>query len=178
MLAVAGIFGIHSHTASLVVELIVLALGLLWLALIYWTFADARRRIGDGMLIACAVCVSLLPLLGTLVYMLVRPPEYLEDVRERELEIEAAQARLTQSGVQSCPYCDYLIEREFLRCPNCLRKLRERCVGCNRPLNPEWRICPYCETEVGIDPTLTRRSRRTRRETGRTIGDRAPSDLI
>lgn len=178
MLAAAGIFGIHNHTASLVVELVLLALALLWLAMIYWTFADAHRRIESLPLIAGAVLMAFVPLLGTLIYMLVRPPEYLADVRERELEMKAAQARLTETGVKGCPYCDYLVSREFVRCPNCLRKLRERCVACGKPLEPEWRICPYCEADVGLDPALARRSRRTRRESGQSLAGRSPSDLI
>jgi hypothetical protein len=178
MLTFGGIFGIHNHTLSLVAELILLFLAVIWVALIYWTFADARRRIDDGILIGIASLASLLPYAGTLIYMIVRPPEYLEDVRERDLEIEAAQARLAQFGMHSCPHCDYEIEKDFLRCPNCLRKLRDPCVGCGKPLQPEWRICPYCETEVGLDPTMVRRPRRPRRESEQILGGRPPSDLI
>ncbi len=178
MFPLAGLFGVHNHTVSLVLELILVVLAVLWIALIYWTYADARRRIEDGMVIGCAVVASLVPLLGTLVYMIVRPPEYLEDVRERDLEIQAAEARVAQFGMHVCPHCDYAIEKDFVRCPNCLRKLRDPCVGCGKPLHPEWRICPYCETEVGLDPTMSRRPRRTRREPGQTIGGRPPSDLI
>ncbi len=128
MTPTAGIFGIHNHTASLVVELALVVLAVIWLALIYWTWADARRRIADGILVACATITSFFPFIGTIVYMIVRPPEYLEDVHERDLEIQAAQARLAQIGVHTCPYCDHEVEKEFLRCPHCLRKLRDPCV--------------------------------------------------
>jgi hypothetical protein len=177
MLPIAGLFGIHNSKVSLAVELILLVVAIIWIALIYWTFADARRRIDDAMVVAFATVVALVPFVGTLIYMIVRPPEYLEDVHERNLEIQAAQVRLAQAGMHVCPHCDYTIETDFLRCPNCLRKLRDPCVGCGKPLHPEWRICPYCETEVGLDPTMSRRPRRTRRESGQTIGG-PPSDLI
>ena len=36
------------------------------------------------------------PFLGVLIYMLFRPPEYLDDVRERELEIKAMEERLAR----------------------------------------------------------------------------------
>lgn len=175
MLPAAGIFGIHNHALSLVAELVLLFLAVLYVALLYWTFADARRRISDGILVACAVIVALVPFLGTLVYVIVRPPEYLEDVRERELEIQAAGARLAQLRRHSCPYCDSEVERDYLRCPNCLRKLREPCVACGKPLEPRWPICPYCETETGNEPPLPRRPRRTRRESGQTAVRRPPS---
>src|SRR5580692_10003077 len=123
MLSVADVFGIHNSTIRLVVDLVVLFLAVIWLALLYWTFADARRRIADPLLVACATAASLFPFVGTIVYMIVRPPEYLEDVRERELETQAAEARLRQLDQTLCPHCDYRVERDFIRCPSCLRKL-------------------------------------------------------
>lgn len=178
MVPAAGIFGIHNSTVSFVVEILLLFLAVLWLALVYWTFADARRRIADGLLVACAVVVSLFPFVGTLIYAIVRPPEYLDDVRERDLEIQAAEARLAEIGMHVCPYCDYEVEKDFLRCPNCLRKLREPCGSCGKPLHPDWKLCPYCEAQIpGVEPTPTRRSRR-RRDPEQTYGGRPPSDLI
>ena len=49
--------------------------------------------------------------------MIVRPPEYLDDVRERELEMQAAEARLHDLNYLLCPHCDYEVEKDFLRCP-------------------------------------------------------------
>ena len=157
-----AIFGIDSSGLDLAVRLIILALVIIWLALIYWTYSDARRRIADPMLVACATAASLFPFIGTIVYMIVRPPEYLEDVRERELEMQAAEARLHQLGYLLCPHCEHEVERDFLRCPNCQRKLKDRCVSCSKPLEPQWTICPYCETEVaGAVSTSSRRRRRS-----------------
>jgi hypothetical protein len=156
-------FGIESSGLNLVVDLLIVFLVVLYLSLIYWTYADARRRIVDPMLVGCATAASLFPFVGTIVYMILRPPEYLEDVRERELEMQAAEARLHELDNGLCPHCDYRIERDFIRCPSCLRKLKERCVSCARPLDQAWTICPYCETEApGGAPA--RRSRRRRRE--------------
>jgi double zinc ribbon protein len=154
-------FGIESSGLSLVIDLLILFVVVLYLSLIYWTYADARRRIVDPMLVGCATAASLFPFVGTIIYMVLRPPEYLEDVRERELETQAIEARLEGLDRGLCPQCDYPIERDFVRCPGCLRKLKERCVGCQRPLEPDWAICPYCETEVpGAVPTRRRRRRR------------------
>lgn len=144
-----AIFGIENDTISLVVGLLLLFLAALWLALAFYTYTDARRRIGDPMLVGTAVVAALVfPFVGTVVYMIVRPPEYLDDVRERELEIQAAEARLSQLEGDTCPYCDFHVEKDFLRCPSCLRRLKEPCRVCSKPLDPRWKICPYCEAEV------------------------------
>jgi hypothetical protein len=152
-------FGINSGALNLAIDLLILFVVVLYLSLIYWTYADARRRVIDPMMIGFATAVSLFPFVGTIIYLILRPPEYLEDVRERELEMQAAEARLQQLDYSLCPHCDYQIERDFVRCPSCLRKLKDRCVSCSRPLDRTWTICPYCETEVAGAVS----SRRTRR---------------
>src|SRR5688572_32064427 len=110
-----AIFGINSSGLDLAVRLIILVLVVIWLALVYWTYSDARQRIADPMLVACATAASLFPYIGTIVYLIVRPPLYLEDVRERDLEIAAAQARLAQLESQHCQYCGFETEKSFLR---------------------------------------------------------------
>ena len=153
-------FGIESSGLNLVIDLLVLFVVVLYLSLIYWTYADARRRIEDPMLVGCATAAALFPFVGPLVYMVLRPPEYLEDVRERELETQAAEARLHDLQYELCPHCDYRIERDFVRCPSCLRKLKERCVSCSR----------------GCTPACTRAPRRGARRRARRILAVAPAD--
>ncbi|MGZ4270920.1 MAG: zinc ribbon domain-containing protein [Solirubrobacteraceae bacterium] len=162
---IPAVFGINSSALDTAVKLLVLVLVVVWIALVYYTFADARRRIADPLLVGCATAASLFPFVGTVVYMIVRPPEYLDDVREREMEIAAAEARLHSLNYFLCPHCDTEVEKDFLRCPSCLRKLKDPCGNCGKPLDPDWRICPYCEAEIpGITPAPRRRRRRRAEE--------------
>jgi hypothetical protein len=169
-----AVFGIENDGLNLAVNLLLLFLVVLWLALIYWTFADARRRIADPMLVGCATAASLFPFVGTIVYLIVRPPEYLEDVRERDLEIAAAQARLESIEHLHCQYCGFEVEKAFLRCPSCLRRLKEPCAVCGKPLDPRWKICPYCEAEVGQAPAEPRRRPRRTAAAAAAPGQSAP----
>jgi hypothetical protein len=141
-------FGIESSGVTIAVDLLIVFAVVIYVALVYWTYRDARRRIVDPALIGCATAVSLFPFVGTLLYLIVRPPESLEDAQERELELDTTRLRLHQLESSLCPHCDYPIERDFLRCPSCLRKLKDRCTQCSRPLDRAWTICPFCETEV------------------------------
>ena len=86
--------------------------------------------------------------MGTIIYTIVRPPEYLDDVRLRELEMQAAEARLLQLDYQLCPHCEYEVKGDYLRCPSCMRKLKDRCTNCGKAVDPAWRLCPYCEAET------------------------------
>jgi double zinc ribbon protein len=158
-----GIFGITNDSLNTAVNVLLLVLVVVYFALIFWTFADARRRIDDPMLVACATAASLFPFVGTIVYLIVRPPEFVDDVRLRELEMTAAEARLAQLDYQLCPHCDYEIKADYLRCPSCMRKLKERCFSCGKPVDPAWKVCPYCEAEMETTPPpqATRRRRRS-----------------
>ena len=91
-----GVFGIDSGGLNTAVNVLILFLVVIWAALIFWTYADARRRIDDPMLVACATAASLFPFVGSIVYAIVRPPEFLDEVYLRNLEIQAAEERLRQ----------------------------------------------------------------------------------
>ena len=64
---VVGYFGINNDGINLAINLLVLFVVVIYAALIYWTYADARRRIADPWLVTCAVLASVFPFLGTLV---------------------------------------------------------------------------------------------------------------
>ena len=65
-----AVFGINSDGLNTAVQLLILFLVVIWLALIYWTFADARRRIDDPLLVGCATVASVFPFAGTIVYLI------------------------------------------------------------------------------------------------------------
>jgi Double zinc ribbon len=120
----------------------------LWLATAFWTFKDARRRIADPWLVAAATLLGLFPpFLGPIIYLFFRPPEYLQDVHERELEIKAMEQRLAQLD-QRCPVCRARVEPSYLVCPVCTTRLKQACETCGQPLDALWQVCPHCATPV------------------------------
>jgi Double zinc ribbon len=144
----AALFGITNDSLNLAVNLIILFLVVVYIALIVWTYMDARRRLDDGVLVGAATVASFFPFVGPLVYSIVRPPEFLADKRERELEIRSAELRVRQLEESSCPNCSFPIERSYLRCPSCKARVKDPCEACGKPIDPRWSLCPYCETAV------------------------------
>jgi RNA polymerase subunit RPABC4/transcription elongation factor Spt4 len=133
-------------------QLVALLFVVLWLALVYWTFADATRR-GAVRLLWGLVAV-VFPYVGTPIYIIVRPHEYLDESRERELETAVLERELRNS-VLLCPNCRNMVEKDFLVCPSCKWELKKPCEKCDRPLNMEWETCPYCGTDQRSDQTIT-----------------------
>ncbi len=164
MNVLAGV--VSSGTQSLILDLLIAMVVVFWLALGYWTYRDAQRRIEEPIFIGLATLVGLFPpFVGVFVYMLFRPQEFIDDRRERELEIRAIESRLAAADI-SCPVCHAEVDPSFLVCPVCTTKLKEACSSCNSPLEPLWQICPYCATPMrspraGAPPALgTRRAAR------------------
>jgi hypothetical protein len=170
-----ALFGIEDGSLNLAVNLLLLVLVVVWLSLVYWTFADARRRVADPVLVGTATAASLIPFIGTIVYTILRPPEFLADAREREIETQASELRMRHLTAQSCPRCEHPIERSWLRCPECQHRLKDPCVSCNRPVDPRWALCPYCETPLRRDRSEEEAPRRRSRSRS-SSSSAAPSE--
>jgi len=119
---------------------------IVWLAFVYWTYRDSKLR-SESVIPAIfwSLVVLVLNFIGLILYLILRPPEYIDDVVERDLEIERMQT-LLNSKRSSCPACGSTVRDDFLICPYCRKKLKSPCISCGKPLNLNWKVCPYCKT--------------------------------
>jgi hypothetical protein len=143
--AFGSLHGLFQSTAFAVARNLGLFLAVVfWLGLAYWVYRDARRRIDDSWLIGTATVLGLaVPYVGPVIYMLFRPPETLDDVRARKIEVRTLEQRLDRH-VLHCPVCRADVEAGFLVCPVCTTQLKQPCAQCAAALEPSWLVCPYC----------------------------------
>lgn len=150
----ASLSGFFNSSIWLVIRNLSFFIAVFWLAVAYWVNKDARRRIEDPWLIGTSTALALLfPFFGAIIYMLFRPPEYLDEVHERELEIKEMETRLGRRESR-CPVCQVEIDPGYLVCPVCTTRLKQPCARCKAPLEPLWQICPYCEAPVAPQETV------------------------
>jgi hypothetical protein len=156
-----SLHGLFHSTAFVVARNAAVSLAVVfWLGLGLWVFRDARRRIGQPILVLLATLVGFaLPYIGAVVYLVFRPSETLEDVRSRRVELRALEQQLARSR-PACPVCSSAIEPDYIACPVCTTMLRDQCARCNAPLEQRWQMCPYCATPVepphgDLDAALT-----------------------
>lgn len=121
---------------------IIFFLILVWLSFVYWTYRDARLRNTSPAFWALVVFVF--NFLGLILYLILRPPEYIDDVIERDLEMKRMEM-LLDSRQHTCPACGREVGEDFLVCPYCRKKLKNSCIQCGRALNLDWKVCPYCK---------------------------------
>jgi hypothetical protein len=147
--AFGSVHGLLHSTAFVVARSLVLLLAVVfWLALAHWVYRDARRRMDDWWLVGTATALgALVPYLGPVIYMLFRPPETLEDIHTREIEVRSLEEQLEQHEAH-CPVCRAEVDVAFLVCPVCTTQLKQPCVRCEAALDRLWQVCPYCATPV------------------------------
>lgn len=125
-------------------------LAALWISLVIWAFRDMRARSRDPFAqILAAVVVAVLPVVGIVIYLILRPRETLAEAYERALEEEALLQEIEERP--RCPGCSRTIEAKWLLCPHCHTRLRKACQDCNSLLELQWNICPFCGNNH-IDP--------------------------
>jgi Double zinc ribbon len=145
---------LHSSALRLAGEVLVLLAVVLWLGLAFRVHRDARRRVGDGFLVALATLLALaVPFVGPLVYLLFRPPETLDESRVRRVELLALRDHVGRPE-PVCPVCRTEIEDDFIVCPVCTSRLKHRCARCDAGLDPLWQACPYCAAPVEALPSF------------------------
>jgi hypothetical protein len=135
------------NTLGTIAGIIVAAVGAFlfafWIAMGIWTFHDIRQRTRDWLVIILAVALVLIfPLIGLLLYLMIRPKATLADVYDRALEEEALLRELEQT--QACPSCGVPVKDVWVYCPNCHNQLQHTCPSCGNLARNEWEICVFC----------------------------------
>ncbi|MSO95974.1 MAG: zinc ribbon domain-containing protein [Thermoleophilia bacterium] len=119
-----------------------------WLTTAFWVYKDARRRIDDPWLAGMAAVLGLVPpFVGPIVYLFLRPPDSIEERRDRDLDNRALEDRLAERGLR-CPVCRGHVDTSYVVCPVCSTRLKQACGSCGAPLEAIWQACPYCAEPV------------------------------
>ncbi len=117
----------------------------LWLSLLFWVYRDIRKRVRDPLIHILAVLVAaILFLPGMLIYLILRPPQTLEDEYQHTLEEEALLQSIEDKPL--CPGCGRQVHEDWSVCPNCHTRLKKNCHQCGRLMELPWNLCPYCGT--------------------------------
>ncbi len=115
--------------------------------IVIWTFRDIRARSRDFLAqILATLLVIVLPVIGFVVYLMLRPRETLAEAYERSLEQEALLQAIEEPEV--CPGCGQRVKSDYLYCPACHTRLKKACPECGHPLHLRWALCPYCGASI------------------------------
>lgn len=114
-----------------------------WVSMGIWTFNDIRSRSRDwlAILLACLL-VLIFPIVGLVLYMMIRPKETLAEIYDRALEEEALLREL--ESTKACHQCGSPTNDAWVFCPACHAQLQYSCANCGNLVRTEWDICVMC----------------------------------
>jgi RNA polymerase subunit RPABC4/transcription elongation factor Spt4 len=138
---------ISSPTFSTLQIVVIAYMGLLWLAIIIWVTRDSINRSTSLLFQTFSILINILvPILGVLLYLIIRPGKTNMDRYYEELEhkmlMEGSEERNT-----TCEKCLTLVDKDYTFCPNCGTKTKKTCTKCKKHFPGIWDICPYCGAE-------------------------------
>lgn len=133
---------------TIVVLITAVFLTSVWLGMVLWTFRDIRSRTRDFFVqVLATLMVAVLTLPGLIVYFLIRPRETLAEAYEHALEQEALLQAIEEA--KACPGCAAKTREDYLYCPYCHTQLQKTCIACERALDLDWNLCPFCGASQG-----------------------------
>ena len=101
------------------------------------------------------ILVAAVPVATLALFVLLGDDESPQERRERKLVRLLVEQELY--GGERCLSCRAEVERDWLSCPTCATKLRERC-DCAAFLKLHWSACPWCAAEPERPAALLRRA--------------------
>ena len=126
--------------------LLLVGLGLLFqIVLGIWVGIDANRRGMNGFLwgaLTAFTCV-----VGLLVYLLSS-----QSTTPQAGRVGNSPPDRPTGETFACPECGSATQAEFLACPHCGASLQRTCPQCARQVEPGWKFCSYCKTNLNDMP--------------------------
>lgn len=121
-----------------------------WFALVAWTFRDIESRSKSVFTqVFSTLLVVLFFVPGLLLYLILRPKETLDQTFQKALEEEYLLQDL--DDLPLCRNCQRAVDPDFVICPHCQTQLRGPCPACSRLIDLRWPVCPYCAVPVEPD---------------------------
>ena len=117
----------------------------LYVLSVVYVFIDARRR-GASAYVAWGI-IALIPFVGLIAYLVLRPHSYASDREEQELDMALRERQLAQYG--TCPQCGAPIEKRLRRSPGVRYSGSQRSApaAIARSMRTG-RSAPYCRTRI------------------------------
>jgi RNA polymerase subunit RPABC4/transcription elongation factor Spt4 len=116
-----------AHTPEVGKLLMIVGVGIvpaIWVMLIGYLYADARRR-GMRYVMWTLLAIFIPDAIGIIIYFILRDPL-----------------------MKPCPGCSQVLKSGYTFCPHCGTSLLPTCPNCGRSVELGWANCPACGTKL------------------------------
>lgn len=121
-----------------------------WLVVTSWIWVDSDERTTSKWMRLFYVLIGLIPVVGWIIYLIVRPSETIDEIYWGDLERRYLKYEAKDLG--DCPRCGTQLYPGFIFCPNCKKRLKRKCSKCEVYVELEYKYCPHCGNQMTHKP--------------------------
>jgi hypothetical protein len=136
-----------ANTNFNIVGTVILAVSIIfWLVVTSWIWVDSDERTTSKWMRIFYVFIGLIPILGWIIYLIVRPSETIDEIYWGDLERRYLKYEAKDLG--DCPRCDTQLYPGYIFCPNCKKRIKRKCSNCEVYVDLEHKYCPNCGNQM------------------------------
>jgi hypothetical protein len=117
-----------------------------WLVVTSWIWVDSDERTTNKWMRLFYVVIGLIPVLGWIIYLIVRPSETIDEIYWGDLERRYLKYEAKDLG--DCPQCGTQLYPGFIFCPNCKQRIKRKCSNCGVYVDLEYKYCTQCGQQM------------------------------
>jgi hypothetical protein len=117
-----------------------------WLVVTSWIWVDSDERTTSKWMRLFYVLIGLIPVVGWIIYLIVRPSETIDEIYWGDLERRYLKYEAKDLG--DCPRCGTQLFPGFVYCPNCRKRIKRKCSKCEVFVELEYKYCPHCGSQM------------------------------
>lgn len=117
-----------------------------WLVVTSWIWVDSDERTTSKWMRVFYVFIGLIPILGWIIYLIVRPSETIDEIYWGDLERRYLKYEAKDLG--DCPRCGTQLYPGFIFCPNCKKRIKRKCSVCEVYVDLEYKYCTNCGNQM------------------------------
>ncbi|MCD4756114.1 hypothetical protein K8R20_00650 [bacterium] len=113
-----------------------------WVVVISWIWVDSGERTTSRWMRVFYAFIGIIPVLGWIIYLIVRPPETIDEIYWGDLE--RRYLKYETSELNDCPRCATQLYPGYIYCPNCKCPLKTKCPQCEVYVSVNYKYCTTC----------------------------------
>ncbi len=131
---------------------VVAAIGVIfWLVVTSWIWVDSDERTTSNWMRLFYVFIGLVPVVGWIIYLIVRPSETIDEIYWGDLERRYLKYEAKDLG--DCPKCGSQLYPGFIFCSNCGERVKRKCPKCGVYVDLDNKYCPNCGNQMKKNST-------------------------
>lgn len=138
--------GIADTNYNMVGTVVAIISVIFWIVVTSWIWVDSDERTTSKWMRVFYVLIGLIPILGWIIYLIVRPTETIDEIYWGDLERRYLKYEAKDLG--DCPRCGTQLFPSFVFCPNCKKRIKRKCSNCEVYMDLEYKYCTNCGNQM------------------------------